>query len=63
MGVKQTKLTDEQFNLLKTTDQWNIDEVPQDRWPKIPGIQRLHDTFSIMAAVPPRRVCSMDCPH
>lgn len=50
MGVKQTKLTDEQFNLLKTTDQWNIDEVPQDHWSKIPGIQRLHDTISIMAS-------------
>lgn len=31
MGVRRTKLTDEQFNLLKTTDQWNIDDrsVPQ----------------------------------
>lgn len=50
MGVKQTKLTDEQFGFLKTTNLWNIDEIPKENWPKIPGIQRLHDTFCMMGS-------------
>ena len=44
------KLTQDQFDLLNTTINWKIDEVPREHWGKIPGIQRLHDTFSIMAS-------------
>ncbi len=50
MAVIQIKLNDDQFKLLNTTDKWNIDEVPKENWEKIPGIQRLHDKFCIMAS-------------
>ena len=43
-------MTEEQFQLLNITDNWNVDEVPEAHWNKIPGLQRLHDTFSIMAS-------------
>ncbi|SRR6266446_2493241 len=48
--MKRTPLTENQFKLLQTTDGWNIDEVPKEHWDKIPGIERLHDTFGILAS-------------
>ena len=48
--MKRTPLTAEQFKLLQTTDTWAIDEVPKEHWNKIPGIERLPDTFAIMAS-------------
>lgn len=50
MVVKRRLLTEDQFRLLKTTDGWNIDEVPSEHWSKIPGLQRLEDTVGIMAS-------------
>ena len=49
MGAKRTPLTQEQFDRLERVG-WTIDEVPQEHWPKIPGLQRLQDTFAIMAS-------------
>jgi hypothetical protein len=48
MGAKRTLLTQEQFDRLQLVG-WTIDEVPQALWPSIPGLQRLQDTFAIMA--------------
>jgi hypothetical protein len=50
MGVKVTKLNDEQFKNLGTTDEWKINEVPLKFWDTIPNVERLHDTFCIMAS-------------
>jgi len=50
VGLTIVDLTQEQFDLLRTTEGWNIDEVPRKHWNKIPGIQRLDDTFAIMAS-------------
>lgn len=50
MAKKITPLTEEKFQLLNTTIEWNIDEVPQNYWDKIPGLQRLESTFAILAS-------------
>lgn len=50
MGIKITPLTEEKFNLLSTTIEWNIDEVPRDHWDKIPRLQRREDTFGVLAS-------------
>jgi len=50
MTIKKIPLTKEKFDLLKTTEGWNIDEVPKEYWKNIPGIQRLQDTIGIMAS-------------
>ena len=48
--MKRTLLTEEQFRLLQTTVAWLIDAVPKQHWNKIPGLERLQDTFGIMAS-------------
>jgi hypothetical protein len=50
MAIKRTPITEEQFKLIHTTVDWNIDEVPQENWEKILGLQRLDATFAIMAS-------------
>lgn len=50
MTIEKIPITQEQFDLLKTTENWNIDEVDKKFWDKIPGIQRLQDTIAIMAS-------------
>lgn len=50
MGLKKTIITREQFALLRTTDDWAIVDVPREHWEKIPGLERLHDTFAVMAS-------------
>jgi len=47
MSVKRTPLTQEQFERLNTTANWDICEVPREHWDKIPSIQRLRDTVAI----------------
>lgn len=49
MTWKRTPLTNEQFSQLEATG-WVIDEVPREHWDKIPGLQRLHDTFAVFAS-------------
>ena len=51
MAIKSVKLSEEQFNFLKTSDNWfKTDDVPKEFWGNIPGIQRLHDTIAIMGS-------------
>jgi len=50
MAIKRSLLTQEQFDQLPVGDNWQIDEVPRDLWGKIPGLQRLQDTFAIMGS-------------
>ncbi|MCZ6593342.1 MAG: hypothetical protein O6943_00325 [Bacteroidetes bacterium] len=50
MGIKRTLLTAKQFELIDTTVDWNIKEVPLNHWDKIPGLQRRDDTFAILAS-------------
>src|SRR5260370_381018 len=49
MAVKRTPLTQEQFDRLGLAG-WTIDDVPREHWDKIPGLQRLQDTFAVMAS-------------
>jgi hypothetical protein len=49
MAAKRTLLTQEQFDRLGLVG-WTIDEVPREHWSKIPGLQRLQDTFAVMAS-------------
>ena len=49
MAVKHTPLTQEQFDYLSPVG-WTIDEVPREHWNKIRGLQRLQDTFAVMAS-------------
>ena len=50
MATKRIPITADQFSLLQTTDDWNIDEVPREYWGLIPGLQRLSDTVAVMAS-------------
>jgi len=50
VAFKRTLLTQEQFNQIPVDSNWHIDDVPRDLWDKIPGIERLNDTFAIMAS-------------
>jgi len=47
MSIKPTRLTQKQFELLNTTDDWDLCDVPPKHWGNIPGIQRRRDTFAI----------------
>lgn len=47
---KRTPITQAQFDLITTGGGWCIDEVPQEYWKHIPGLQRLQDTIAIMAS-------------
>jgi hypothetical protein len=49
MALKRVPLTEEQFGHLNALD-WAVDEVPREHWDKIPGLQRLQDTFVVMAS-------------
>jgi hypothetical protein len=49
MAIKHTPLTQAQFDQLALVD-WTINEIPREIWPKIPGLQRLQDTFSVMGS-------------
>ena len=49
MKAKRVPLSEEQFRLLSAID-WTIDDVPREHWSKIPGLQRLQDTFALMAS-------------
>jgi len=49
MTVKRVPLSEEQFGLLAAVG-WAIDDVPREHWDKIPGLQRLQDTFAVMAS-------------
>jgi hypothetical protein len=50
MAVKRTPLTQEQFDRLQLVGGWTIDEIPREHWDKIPGLQRLQDTFAVMSS-------------
>jgi hypothetical protein len=50
MAMKRLPLTQEQFDQLPVADHWQIDEVPRELWDRIPGLQRLQDTFAIMGS-------------
>jgi len=47
---KHTLITQEQFDLLSPFGYWNIYEVRKKDWALIPRVQRLEDTFGIMAS-------------
>lgn len=50
MTTKRTPMTEEQFALLGKLQGWSIDEVPKENWQLIPGLERKHDTFAVMAS-------------
>ena len=50
MAIKRTPLTAQQFEFLRTREDWSIDEVPLEHWSGIPGLQRLDDTFAVFAS-------------
>ena len=47
---KRKPLTQDQFDELQLLPDWQIDEVPQEHWKKIPGLARPDDTFAVMAS-------------
>ena len=49
MALKRVPLTEEQFGRLSAVG-WSVDEVLREHWDKIPGLQRLQDTFAVMAS-------------
>ena len=46
---KRTPITAAQFTAL-TINGWNIDEVQQEYWTKIPGIERTNDVFGVFGS-------------
>jgi hypothetical protein len=50
LNTKATPFTKEQFNQLELKQNWEIVDISPESWNKIPGIQRLRDTFAIMGS-------------
>jgi hypothetical protein len=50
MRTKKVPITKKQYAQFFTTVEWNIDEVPQKNWGKIPRLVRQKDTLAIMAS-------------
>lgn len=49
MNRKVVPLTSEQFALL-CVGGWEMNDLPREVWPSIPGLHRLHDAFAVMAS-------------
>ena len=48
--VKRTALTAQQFQLIGRLDGWRCNDVPRREWAKMPGLERLQDTFAVMGS-------------
>ncbi len=48
--VNRYPLTDEQFRQLLLCQGWEINDVPPEISPKIPGLVRLNETIAVMAS-------------
>ena len=50
MSLKHINITQAQFASFFKLDEWHVYDIPKEYWGKIPGIQRLNDTFAIMGS-------------
>ncbi len=53
MTIKATLLTIDEFDQLSLNPNWELTDIPPENWNKIPGIERLKDTFAMMGSACP----------
>jgi hypothetical protein len=50
MGLNRTPLTEDQFEKMRISTDWSIDEVPPDVWDNIPKLPRRDNLLCVMAS-------------